>query len=156
MCSADSCELPGDLRDAAYRAFPATLSTLSVTSWTWRERLIGDGPNYCGSSDTAGWTTTNGLDGFACLRCHEPHIDLLCEPQSFSLTQRVGGIGPLVVPEVVVGSDVEIHCGELCSAYSLFAVISGIGAGSISGTAFWTSWMGRTWPLFAARDECRR
>ena len=60
-------------------------------------------------SGSAVWTTANGLDGFASLCCQEPHIDLLSDPQSFSLTQRVGAIGPVVVAEVVVGSDVEIH-----------------------------------------------
>ncbi len=69
------------------------------------------------SSNAGVWTTANGLDGFASLCCHEPHINLLSDPQSFSLTQRVGGIGPVVVAEVVVDSDVEIHCGALCSAY---------------------------------------
>ena len=76
-------------------------------------------------SDAAVWTTANGLDGFASLCCHEPHIDLLSDPQSFSLTQRVGGIGSVVVAEVVVGSDVEIHCGELCSAYRVNVLRSG-------------------------------
>ena len=76
-------------------------------------------------SDSAVWTTANGLDGFASLCCQEPHIDLLSDPQSFSLTQRVGAIGPVVVAEVVVGSDVEIHCGELCSAYRVNVLRSG-------------------------------
>jgi AraC-like DNA-binding protein len=49
----------------------------------------------------------------------------LSDPQSFSLTQRVGGIGPLVVAEVVVGSDMEIHCGELSSAYRVNVLRSG-------------------------------
>jgi AraC-like DNA-binding protein len=74
---------------------------------------------------TAGWTTVNEVDGFAALCCHEPHIDLLSDPQSFSLTQRVGRIGPVVVAEVVVGSDVQIHCGELCSAYRVNVLRSG-------------------------------
>jgi len=76
-------------------------------------------------SDSAVWTTANGLDGFASLCCQEPHIDLLSDPQSFSLTRRVGAIGPVVVAEVVVGSDVEIHCGELCSAYRVNVLRSG-------------------------------
>ena len=76
-------------------------------------------------SDSAVWTTANGLDGFASLCCQEPHIDLLSDPQSFSLTQRVGAIGPVVVAEVVVGSEVEIHCGELCSAYRVNVLRSG-------------------------------
>jgi hypothetical protein len=37
----------------------------------------------------------------------------------------VGAIGPVVVAEVVVGSDVEIHCGELCSAYRVNVLRSG-------------------------------
>ena len=77
------------------------------------------------SSNAAAWTTANGLDGFASLCCQEPHIDLLSDPQSFSLTQRVGGMGPIVVAEVIVGSDVEIHCGELCSAYRVNVLRSG-------------------------------
>lgn len=76
-------------------------------------------------SNAVAWTTADGLDGFASLCCDEPHIDLLSDPQSFSLTQRVGGIGPIVVAEVIVGSDVEIHCGELCSAYRVNVLRSG-------------------------------
>ena len=76
-------------------------------------------------SSTTAWTAANGIDGFASLCCHEPHIDLLSDPQSFSLTQRVGGIGPMVVAEVIVGSDAEIHCGELCSAYRVNVLRSG-------------------------------
>ena len=77
------------------------------------------------SSNAGVWTTANGLDGFASLCCHEPHINLLSDPHSFSLTQRVGGIGPVVVAEVVVDSDVEIHCGALCSAYRVNVLRSG-------------------------------
>jgi hypothetical protein len=77
------------------------------------------------SSNAGVWTTANGLDGFASLCCHEPHINLLSDPQSFSLIQRVGGIGPVVVAEVVVDSDVEIHCGALCSAYRVNVLRSG-------------------------------
>jgi hypothetical protein len=76
-------------------------------------------------SNTAEWTTLNGIDGFASLCCNEPHINLLSDPQSFSLTQRVGGIGPVVVAEVIVDSDVDIHCGELCSAYRVNVLRSG-------------------------------
>jgi len=76
-------------------------------------------------SNTAEWTTANGIDGFASLCCYEPHIHLLSDPQSFSLTQRVGGIGPVVVAEVIVDSDVDIHCGELCSAYRVNVLRSG-------------------------------
>ena len=71
------------------------------------------------------WTRTDGLDGFASLCCDEPHIKLLSDPDSFCLTQRVGAIGPVVVAEVIIGSDVEIHCGELCTAYRINVLRSG-------------------------------
>jgi AraC-like DNA-binding protein len=68
----------------------------------------------------------NGIDGFASLCCcDEPHIDLLSDPQSFSLTQRAAGIGPVVVVEVLVGSDADIDCGSLCSAYRVNVLRSG-------------------------------
>ena len=72
-------------------------------------------------SNTAEWTTLNGIDGFASLCCNEPHINLLSDPQSFSLTQRVGGIGPVVVADVMV----DIHCGALCCAYRVNVLRSG-------------------------------
>jgi AraC-like DNA-binding protein len=71
------------------------------------------------------WTRTDGLDGFASLCCDEPHINLLSDPDSFCLTQRVGAFGPVVVAEVIVGSDVDIHCGELCTAYRINVLRSG-------------------------------
>jgi AraC-like DNA-binding protein len=86
-----------------------------------------------GLSTTAVWITTNGVDdcaslcrqGFAALCCPEPHIDLLSDPETFSLTQRVGGIGPLAIAELVVDSDVEIDCGNLCGAYRVNVLRSG-------------------------------
>jgi AraC-like DNA-binding protein len=77
------------------------------------------------SCDAAVWTIATGIDGFASLCCREPHIDLLSDPETLCLTQRVGGFGPVVVAEVVVGSDVEIHCGEQCSAYRVNVMRSG-------------------------------
>jgi hypothetical protein len=71
------------------------------------------------------WSTASALDAFACLCCREPHIHLLSDPQSLSLTQRVAGIGPILVVELVVGSDVELHCGELCTAYRVNVPRSG-------------------------------
>ena len=71
------------------------------------------------------WTRTDGLDSFASLCCKEPHIELLSDPESISLNQRVGGYGPVVVVEVIAGSDVVLHCGELCSAYRVSVLRSG-------------------------------
>jgi AraC-like DNA-binding protein len=77
------------------------------------------------SSDTTGWSTATALEAFACLCCRDSHIHLLSDPQSLSLTQRVAGIGPILVVELVVGSDVEIHCGERCTAYRVNVPRSG-------------------------------
>jgi AraC-like DNA-binding protein len=78
-----------------------------------------------GLSNGAVWTTTNGLDGFASLCCREPHITVLSDPEKLSLTQRVGGIGPVAIAEVLVGSEVELDCGKLCSAYRVSVLRSG-------------------------------
>jgi AraC-like DNA-binding protein len=77
------------------------------------------------SSDTTAWSTATALDAFACLCCRESHVHLLSDPQSLSFTQRVAGIGPVLVVELIVGSDVEIHCGEVCTAYRVNVPRSG-------------------------------
>jgi AraC-like DNA-binding protein len=76
-------------------------------------------------SDAGTWTTAETLDDFAALCCHQPHVTLLSDPNSFSLTQRVGGIGPVTLGEFVVGSDVSMDCGELCSGYRVNVLRSG-------------------------------
>jgi AraC-like DNA-binding protein len=90
------------------------------------------------SCDAAVWTIATEIDGFAGLCCREPHIDLLSDPESVYLTQRVGRFGPVVVVEVVVGSDVEIHCGEQCSAYRVNVLRSGRVESVHRGTSFIT------------------
>jgi AraC-like DNA-binding protein len=87
-------------------------------------------PRTAESSNAGEWTTANDLDSFATLCCQEPHLELLSDPQTLSLTQRVGGIGPVVVAEVIVGSDVEINCGALCGAYR----VNVLRAGSVEST----------------------
>jgi AraC-like DNA-binding protein len=77
------------------------------------------------TDSSAGWTTATELDSFACLCCREPHIDLVSDPQSMSLTQRSAAIGPVVLAELVVASDMEIHCGERCNAYRVNVPRSG-------------------------------
>ena len=66
--------------------------------------------------DTAVWTRAAGIGSFGSLCCQEPHI---------SVTQWVGVCGPVVVAEVIVGSDVAIHCGSLCSGYRVNVLRSG-------------------------------
>jgi AraC-like DNA-binding protein len=65
------------------------------------------------------------LDDFAVLCCERPHISLLSDPESLSLTHRVGRIGPLAIGELVVGDEVALDCGELCCAYRVNVLRSG-------------------------------
>jgi len=69
--------------------------------------------------------TSSTLNEFVGLCCDRPHTDLLTDPQSLSLHQRVGRIGPLTTCEVVVDSDVGLDCGESCGAYRVGLVRSG-------------------------------
>jgi AraC-like DNA-binding protein len=68
----------------------------------------------------------NTLSDFRARCCDQPSIEPLTDPDSISLTSRVGqSIGPLSIVELMVGSDVSLHCGELCSAYRLTILHSG-------------------------------
>jgi AraC-like DNA-binding protein len=69
--------------------------------------------------------TANTLDDFAVLCCHEPHLELLSDPSSFSLAQRAGRLGPITFCEFVASSDVSMDSGEQCSGYRLNVVRSG-------------------------------
>jgi AraC-like DNA-binding protein len=71
------------------------------------------------------WTTATKLGDFQLHCCDQPHIEPLSDPASISLTHRVGRIGPLTFGELIVGSDVSLYCGELCSAYRLTVLRSG-------------------------------
>ncbi|BBY11733.1 AraC family transcriptional regulator [Mycobacterium marseillense] len=76
-------------------------------------------------SDTDTWITTKALDDFAVLCCQEPHLKLRSDPNSFSLTQRTGRIGPIAFSEFVAGSDALVDSGEHCSGYRVNVVRSG-------------------------------
>lgn len=82
-------------------------------------------PRTASVPDTGGWTTTKSLDDFAVLCCDEPHLQLRGNPNTFSLTQRTGRIGPIAFSEFVTGSDVFMDSGEHCSGYRINVVQSG-------------------------------
>ncbi len=69
--------------------------------------------------------TASMLDDFVGLCCGRPHAGLLTDPQSLSLRQRVGRIGPLTTSEFVVDADVGLDLGESCGSYRLGMVRSG-------------------------------
>ena len=61
--------------------------------------------------------TGKGLEGFVALSNEEPYVELLSEPETFSVTQRVGEYGPVVVAEIHTDTDMDISCGALRSTY---------------------------------------
>jgi AraC-like DNA-binding protein len=75
--------------------------------------------------NTPAWTTAQTLDDFAVLCCPEPHLELLSDPTSFSLTQRASRLGPITFCEFLARSEVSMDSGEHCSGYRLNVVRSG-------------------------------
>nr|WP_256389939.1 AraC family transcriptional regulator [Mycobacterium sp. 1164966.3] len=76
-------------------------------------------------SDTCAWTTADAFDDFAVLCCPDPHLNLLSDPNSFSLRQRARRMGPIVFVDLVAGSDMSLDSGEQCSGYRVNFVRSG-------------------------------
>jgi AraC-like DNA-binding protein len=86
-------------------------------------------------SNTPPWTTAHTLDDFAVLCCPEPHLELLSDPTSFSLTQRASCLGPVTFCEFVASSDVWMDSGEHCSGYRINVVRSGYLESTYRGTS---------------------
>jgi AraC-like DNA-binding protein len=77
------------------------------------------------TSDGSAWMTAKTLGDFAILCCQEPHLTLRSKPDSFSLGQRVGGVGPVTLSQLLVRADVSLDCGERCSGYRVMLPQSG-------------------------------
>jgi AraC-like DNA-binding protein len=71
------------------------------------------------------WTPTETFDDFALMCCRHRHLNLLTDPDSFSLTLRAGRMGPVTLSDLVVGSDISIDCGEACNNYRVLVLQSG-------------------------------
>ncbi|MDV6980173.1 helix-turn-helix transcriptional regulator [Mycobacterium intracellulare] len=76
-------------------------------------------------SDTCAWTRANALHDFAVLCCPEPHLELLSDPHSFSLSQRARRMGPITFVDLIASSDASLDSGEQCSGYRVSFVRSG-------------------------------
>jgi AraC-like DNA-binding protein len=76
-------------------------------------------------SDTRDWARADKFDAWARLCCQKPHLNLVSDPETFSLTQRLGRVGPVRVCEVIVGSDTSLECTEMCSSYRVLLPMSG-------------------------------
>jgi hypothetical protein len=72
-------------------------------------------PYAADATTSVGWVTGQGLDGFVALSSDEPYVQLRSNPETFSVTQRVGQYGPVVVAEIRTDTEMEIHCGSLRS-----------------------------------------
>jgi AraC-like DNA-binding protein len=77
-----------------------------------------------GVLDTREWAPVQTFDDFALGCCRELHLDLLSDPNRFSLLRRAGGVGPLTLSEYMVGSDLWMH-GEQCSTYRVLVPQTG-------------------------------
>src|ERR1700761_8650421 len=77
------------------------------------------------TSDGSGWMTANTLDDFAILCCHEPHLTLRSNPDSFSLGQRASRVGPVTLSQLAVKTDTSLDCGERCSGYRVNVLQTG-------------------------------
>lgn len=71
------------------------------------------------------WTPAKEFDDFARVCCGQPHLRLLADPDSFSLTQRVARMGPVTLSEIDVGSDLPMDGGQVCGAYRVIVVQAG-------------------------------
>jgi AraC-like DNA-binding protein len=81
--------------------------------------------NTADATPAAVWMTGKGLQGFLALSAQEPYVELLSDPDTFSVTQRVGVYGPVVVAEIRTDTDMDIHCGSLRSTYRVNVPWSG-------------------------------
>jgi len=57
--------------------------------------------------------------------CRHPHLNLISDPASFSLTHRVGRIGPVTISELMVGSEMSMDGGEVCDSYRVLVLQAG-------------------------------
>ncbi len=71
------------------------------------------------------WTPAKEFDEFARVCCGRPHLRMLADPDSFSLTQRVGRMGPVALSEIAVGSDLPMDGGQVCGSYRVIMVQAG-------------------------------
>jgi hypothetical protein len=55
----------------------------------------------------------------------QQEVKILRNPESFSLRQRIGNLGPLTVGEIAFGADVRLECGELHDSYHVNIPITG-------------------------------
>ena len=75
--------------------------------------------------DMLEWARAERFDDFALMCCRKPHLSLLSDPDQFSVTQRAGRVGPVLLSEILVGSDLSMACGDMCDAYRVLVLVTG-------------------------------
>lgn len=55
----------------------------------------------------------------------QQELQILRNPESFSLSQRIGNLGPVTVGEIAFGADVRLECGELHDSYHVNIPMTG-------------------------------
>ena len=55
----------------------------------------------------------------------QQELKILRNPESFSLKQRIGNLGPITVGEIAFGTDVRLECGELHNSYHVNIPMTG-------------------------------
>jgi AraC-like DNA-binding protein len=87
-------------------------------------------------TDSRVWTTAKEFEDFVRLcGCGQPHLSLLSDADTFSITQRGGRMGSVTLSDMIVGADMSLRCGEHCDAYRVFLVRSGRGEWVHRGTS---------------------
>lgn len=62
------------------------------------------------------WKRAIAFDDFARVCCGRVHMRSLDDHDSFSMSHRVGRLGPATVAETAVESHMSVDAGELCGA----------------------------------------
>jgi AraC-like DNA-binding protein len=88
------------------------------------------------ASDVHKWMPAKTFDEFAAVCCGHVHMDQLTDPDSFSLSRRLGRIGAVTVSEIAVGSELSVDAGEACGTYRIVMPRSGRIEGAYRGLSF--------------------
>lgn len=76
-------------------------------------------------SDMRVWTVSENFDDWSVICCDDRHLDLVSDPDEFSLTHRAARIGPVAIAEAIVGADMSMDRTELCELYRVVILKSG-------------------------------
>lgn len=79
------------------------------------------------------WKPVKHFDDFAVVCCGRLHVQLLTDPDEFSMCHRVGRIGAATISEIAVGSEMSLDAGELCGAYRIVVLRAGRAEGQSRG-----------------------